>query len=370
MSLLKELLIIEDDGGGDGGGDGGDTSDPSPAYAMGPWGWWGGGRASYATGGSGRKKKKKKKGKRSSSGGMPTFGYGLLGYSGGFNDSGPIGESLGLATDESNFNAADVISKLDAAEKKAKNTEDTVTFGLEDEDGQIVKVYVRQDQAKEFESALGALLSGGDGNEDDQNTALEIAEVLFELKNKFDIIDVDWGTIPGDEEEEQEVAPGEEELPPEGAEGELPPEEMAPPDTGTDATSALQQVIDLLKAQADSQRAEAEARTAEAKAKEAEYTAIAAKTKIKQEEEVIDMEAYYKKKADEKKEAQRLAKLAKYKHDLAQEAGETLAGGAQPPAPAPEQQPPMGGGASLEQEEKVVNASRLAELIFGQIRGR
>jgi hypothetical protein len=286
-----------------------------------------------------------------------------------------LAESLGLNTDETRYNAADVISKLDAAEKKAKNTEDTVTFGMEDEEGNVVKVYVRSDQAKEFEHALGALLSGQDNNSDEQNTALEIAEVLFELKNKFDIIDVDWGVIPSDEEEEQEVEGGEnpEEMGMDPNMEEMPPEDGMMDDGmggGEDAAaSALQQVIDLLKAQAEAEMAEAEARTAEAKAKEAEYTAIASKMKVKQEEEVLDMESYYKKQAEEKKEAKQIAKLAKYKHDLAQDAGGMLDGDdaeVDISKTNVQLQAPSGG----EENEEVVSPSRLAELIFGQMRGR
>lgn len=245
-------------------------------------------------------------------------------------------ESLGLSTDETNFNPADVISKLDAAEKKVRAEEDTVSFGLEDEDGNLVRVYVRADQAREFENALAGLLGQADENDDDVNTSLEIAEVLFDLKNKFEIVDVDWGQIPADEEEEQEVEGGEEGdmtadmQAPEGEMGdEMGGEEMgmAGPDMGGEdeaMKSTLQQVIDMLKANAEAQKAEADARKAEANAKEAEYVAKASEAKIKQEEQVLDMEAYYKKKQDAEKEAKRLAKLAKFRHDQAADAESEL----------------------------------------------
>ena len=46
--------------------------------------------------------------------------------------------------------------------------------------------------------------------------------------------------------------------------------------------------------------------------------------KIRQEEQVLDMETYYKNKQEGEKEAKKLAKLAKFKHDQAQDAESTL----------------------------------------------
>lgn len=276
----------------------------------------------------------------------------------GENEGNPslltLRETLGLAQGtETNFDASDVISKLDAAEKRARADKDTITFGLEDEEGNIIKVYVKADQAEEFESALAALLAGEDEDEDEENTPLEIAEVLFQLKDKFEIVDVEWPEIEGDPEEEQEVAGagaepgaggetaedamaageeggaagGESELGAEGGEegleGEDTGEEMVSGEE--DAKSALQQVIDMMKADAEARKAEADAKKAEAKAKEAEYVAQAASSKVKQEEEVMDMEAYYDKKKEEEKEAKQLQKMAKYKHDMANDADTKLA---------------------------------------------
>lgn len=248
-------------------------------------------------------------------------------------------EGLDISQDETNFDPADVISKIDAAEKKAKNEKDTVTFGLEDEDDNLVKVYVKADQAEEFERTLASLLAGEDDNDDEKNSATEIATVLFKLKDKFEIIDVEWPNIEGDEEEEQEVSAVETETDDQnmdiaddemasGKEGDIDLDLENPEDDMTSdedaAKSALQQVIDMLKSDAEARSAEAKAKEAEAKAKEAEFAARTAEAKIKQEEEVLDMETYYKQKSDQEKEAKQLAKLAKYKHDKANDAESQL----------------------------------------------
>ena len=288
---------------------------------------------------------------------------------------GIYGESLGLSTDETNFNPADVVSKLDAAEKKVKAEEDTVSFGLEDDEGNLVRVYVRTEQAREFEAALAALLGDADENDDDVNTSLEIAEVLFDLKNKFEIVDVDWGDIPADEEEEQEVEGGEEadmEADMQSPEGEMGAEGGEMGDEmgmggdmggmgGEDEAmkSTLQQVIDMLKSNAEAQKAEAEARKAEAKAKEAEYAAKAAESKIRQEEQVLDMETYYKNKQEGEKEAKKLAKLAKFKHDQAQDAESTLSSSQFESVQNDDEF-----WQEEEEEDKVLSPEELAHMIF------
>jgi hypothetical protein len=233
-----------------------------------------------------------------------------------------------LEGDNTTFDQTDVISKLDAAEKRAKADKDTVVFGMEDENGKIVKVYVRAEQSDDFEAALGTMLAGNDEGEDGENSAVEIAEVLFNLRDKFEIVDVEWGMIEGDEEQEQELAgddAGGELEDPEGGEdmdadgedmddgGEL--DDEGTDDTEEDAKTALQSVIDVMKADAEAKQAEAKARQAEADSETAKYAANAADSKIRQEEQILDMEAHEKSKSDASKESKTLAKLAKYKHE-------------------------------------------------------
>lgn len=236
------------------------------------------------------------------------------------NDARKLRESmlndLLKEAEEGQFKAIDVISKLRSAEKKYDFGKDTVAFGIEDDEGNTVKVYVRADQAEAFEKTLAEIMN--DENEEPK----ELAEILFNLNDKFTISHVDWGEI---EEDEEELDQPERDIPPDemGGEGEdisLGDEEIGLEDSGdSEAQSALDKVIDMLKADADARTAEAKAKEAEAKAKEAEYAAKSAEAKIKGEEEVLDMEAYFKKQNDEKKEAQKLAKLARYRHEKAAE---------------------------------------------------
>jgi hypothetical protein len=54
----------------------------------------------------------------------------------------------------------------------------------------------------------------------------------------------------------------------------------------------------------------------EAKAKEAEAIAKAAESKVSQEEQILDIEAHEDKQKKSSAEAKRLAKLAKYRHEI------------------------------------------------------
>lgn len=239
----------------------------------------------------------------------------------------------------SNFDSADVIAKLRSAQQKANHEQDVVGFALEDSEGNIVKVFVAADEAEPFERALAAELGKEDTDEDSDNTPLEIAEVLFNLKDRFTIADVEWPAIEGDPEEEEDTADedsleadvnidvdaeGDEVTDEEDmtADDEMVADEE--PSDSEDVKSALSSVIDLLKTQADAQKAQASASKAEAEAEEAKWNAQAAEMKLKQEEQVLDMEAYYDKKKEEKQEAERLKKLAKWKHAVAQQAEDEM----------------------------------------------
>lgn len=85
---------------------------------------------------------------------------------------------------------SDVAHYLDRA-AELNDEVDTVPFGLETDDGDIVKVYVNAEQADKFEEEMKKLL----GIEDD------IEEAINKLALEFDIIDVVW---PKDKSEDGE----------------------------------------------------------------------------------------------------------------------------------------------------------------------
>jgi hypothetical protein len=96
-----------------------------------------------------------------------------------------------------NNSAASISDYIDRAQK-LNDEVDSVAFGLELDNGSIVKVYVAADEADEFEKVLSVML----GKTDD------IEQVLDDAAEQFDIVDVEW---PEDSEEEEEEEDSEEE---------------------------------------------------------------------------------------------------------------------------------------------------------------
>lgn len=104
-----------------------------------------------------------------------------------------LGPEFGfLAEEEQNEVEQNVLNRLDRSVKL--DEVDTITFGLETDDGKIVKVYVKVDQADDFEKALADKL----GQVDD------IEEVLNELSKEYEIVDVEWPSEESDDDEDEE----------------------------------------------------------------------------------------------------------------------------------------------------------------------
>jgi len=91
-----------------------------------------------------------------------------------------------IATNSPFDRVEDVLKKSDE-----KDEVDVVAFGLETDDGEIVKVYVNVTDADEFEKAMAEML----GKEDD------VEEAIKELAREFDVVDVVW---PEDKPEDNE----------------------------------------------------------------------------------------------------------------------------------------------------------------------
>jgi hypothetical protein len=237
-----------------------------------------------------------------------------------------------LLTEYQQYTPSDVYDKISSANRKSTDSgrTDTVCFGLEDSDGNIVKVHVQRNQAPDFEQELSRRLA-------DQETATqpEIAELLFDMHSQFEIVDVEYPTITQDEE--TDIPPGQNgdqtdpaladpnvdpnaPIDPNAPVDELGDMGQVPPEGAEDpaATSALQSVIQAMSADAEARRQESLAKAAEARAREAEAAARIADGKLKAEEEVADMEAFYGDQQVGKQEAKKMAKLARYRHQLKQ----------------------------------------------------
>lgn len=244
-----------------------------------------------------------------------------------------ISEDMGSSDQHVNFDQTEVLSKLKSLEdKESVDYRDTATFGLVDSNGAIVRVTVPNDQAQGFEQDIQHFL----GDRDESEPSPEVAEVLFRMKDRYTIINVEWPEVAEDQEESQELpdagvegaATGGEGLPGAegealpGAEGELPADAgMGGGDTGQ-VQDLLTQVIDMMKADAEARKAEAQAREAEAKTKQANAAREQAMARVKQEEQFLDMDDYNKNQKAKDKEAKRLAQLAKWKHDMSSGEGE------------------------------------------------
>ena len=222
--------------------------------------------------------------------------------------------------------AAEVVSKIRAAQQSNKLETQSVILGLQDEHGGIVKVYVPPEVAEEFEAAVADMLAS-----DHDKKQLDVVEMLYDLKDRFDILYVEWPT----EEENDEV---EVKQPGKDAQPESPtPEEQdsgdqlddfdtaadgnadelgvnvdQPPDL---AMTALDKVIAVLQANAEAQKAEADARAKEAAVREVEAANSLARTKMNAQLKVLDMERWEKQKKAEKSEANMLKRMAAYTHE-------------------------------------------------------
>lgn len=194
----------------------------------------------------------------------------------------------------------------------------TSSFGLQDGDGNVIKVTVKRDQASDFEARLNTLLS-------DVDNPKEIAEVLYLLKQDYDILDVEWNEpITEDDEEPQPEGEGEADLGDEDlaldADGEIPPdgeEDLAEPSESPDLQAGtvdlLQQVINLLKSETEARTANAKVATADAETKLADIEQQKQEQEIGQQQEIADMEEFEAEEKENKKNERLVARLAKYR---------------------------------------------------------
>lgn len=254
------------------------------------------------------------------------------------------------------FQLNTTLSKMSAAEIDGSyEKKDTVSFGVEDDNGNIMVVTVPLTQAESFERRVAQTLADvlefkKTGRGEDKN----LAELLYELKDEFTIVDAQFPTIPKDaiynadeistlpesdedmgmegddeegfedDEEGLDDLEGEEGL--EGEEDEL--EDLGDEEVGdefdeeTDKESLLKSVLAMINTQNEKEIAQANAEAEKAKARQAEMAMKSAQGALENEEEMIAAEAEMEAEKDREKEAKKMAELAKYKYKQQKGLGE------------------------------------------------
>lgn len=98
------------------------------------------------------------------------------------------------------FDMNDVLSRLSGLEGEGEAGDSTVSYGVEDDDGNLMKVTVRADQSEEFESRLATELADAARRQEvtGNKTGFSMAELLYNLNDEFDIVDVRFPQIPAD----------------------------------------------------------------------------------------------------------------------------------------------------------------------------
>ena len=274
------------------------------------------------------------------------------------------------------YDLNDVVSQLKGIEGSDEKHANTVTYGVEDDNKNIMKVTVKKDQAKDFEYRLAREMADAkDSNSTAATSKTSLAELLYNLKDEFNIVDVEFPKIPKDviyNADKATKAPpameddniGNDDMGQgQGDEGDLEngddfgddsgmqsadmgdtgeqmgdmgdmdggeegmddednmeePDDESVEDFGSEdkgpATpeSILQSVMDMLKADAEAKKAQADAAAEQARATQAEYAYKSAQATVAHETEFAQMEVEADAQKQKQKDAKRLADLAKSK---------------------------------------------------------
>lgn len=286
-------------------------------------------------------------------------------------DMKPVETPFKVTVNE-NVSLDQIYSKLSGIENSSRKDDyNSVTYGVEDDNGNLMKITVRSDQSEDFEAALAQELAeveeykqtgrGGKGRD------ISMAEVLFNLKQKFDIINVEFPEIPTDRvynadkvtkpedmASEFQSPPADSPLGDDDASlpdetGEMPEEDSPDTETGDDdldldfdpdsdedsdesgdedsdisldldtssdepdEESILKQIVRMMSADAEAKKAQHEAEAEKYRAMQAEYAAKAAKQEMYQQEELLKMEEEQKRQKEKEAGAKKLADLARFR---------------------------------------------------------
>lgn len=229
---------------------------------------------------------------------------------------------------------------------------DSISYGVEDDMGNLMLVTVPLEQGEELERRVAqALADVLDYKKTGQGENKTLAELLYELKDEFTIIDAQFPTIPkdavynadeislpedngnqgqdfpeettgdemGDEEGEMDdnEGTGDEEFP-DDMEGDQDPEDEDIGDDFDEETedkeSLLTSVLSMLKTQNEKEIAQAKAEEEKAKERQAELALKASKKELESQEEMVAAQAEMEAEKDKEKRAKEMAELAKFNY--------------------------------------------------------
>jgi hypothetical protein len=260
-----------------------------------------------------------------------------------FNEEHKV-EVIASANINETFNLDSVLAQLSSYENKNNVEESEVTtYGVEDNKGNLMKVTVLDTEAEDFESYISAYLSEIKDfeNEGVDLKDISLAELLYKLKDLFDIRDVEFPNIPDDtvynadeaseSVENSDISPEGDDIMGDdmegdmGMEGDMEGEEGFGDDESVEdfadmgddegsPESILASIIDMLKGQAEAETAKANAEAEKYRADQAEYTAKASENTLAQKEELVAMDAEKKNQKETEKEAKRQADVATYRY--------------------------------------------------------
>jgi hypothetical protein len=244
---------------------------------------------------------------------------------------------------------SDVFATLKNSEYKSVERKDTVVFGIEDDDGNIMRITLPSEQGNEFEIRVSKELAEIEDFKKSGHVGknMSMAELLYELKKEFDILDVDFPKIPSDViynekntttsvEEVQDDFNQDENLEksddmemqdmddmngaPDGSDmqdmddmEDDSVEDFEEPQ-GNSAESILASVMATLKAQADAEKAKADAEAEKAKAQQAEYSSKIASMEMDKQQQMMEIEAEMDAQKEKEKEAKKMADIARHNY--------------------------------------------------------
>ncbi len=264
----------------------------------------------------------------------------------------------------------DATSRLKNMQKQGEHDEtDMVTYGIKDDTGNIMLISVPLEQGEEIERRVAqALADVMDFKKTGKGENKSLAELLYELKDEFDIIDAQFPNIPKDsvynadeisnslpEAEGDDMGSNDEIGDDMGDEDPMGDDDPNAPDTageddldgepdmdgmgsddedevgddfegGEDKESLLISVLGMLKSQNEKEIAQANAEEEKAKAEQAKLAAASSKDQMVQQEEMVAAQAELDAQKDKEKKAKEMAELAKFNYKKKNGLGEGFSG--------------------------------------------